>query len=143
MDENQYRSVDNEIPLANPKADKREDTSYENSAPTWGEERENYKEVARDYSEETSVEIAPPPSRNVDADIAVDANNGPAGGTVIGTISLIVSILSLFTMPILLGILGIVGGFISRARGARSLGNWAIGIGAASIIVGMFILPFF
>jgi hypothetical protein len=34
-------------------------------------------------------------------------------------------------------------GFVARRRGAEGLGAWAIGIGAISIILGMFILPFF
>jgi hypothetical protein len=34
-------------------------------------------------------------------------------------------------------------GFVARRRGAESLGAWAIGLGAISIIVGIFVLPFF
>ncbi|MEW8987757.1 MAG: DUF4190 domain-containing protein, partial [Bacillus sp. (in: firmicutes)] len=64
-------------------------------------------------------------------------------GTGIGFAAIIVSILSLFVAPILFGAVGIVLGFIARRRGATGLGSWAIGIGAISIIVGMFILPFF
>ncbi|MFZ3588170.1 hypothetical protein ACOI1C_02600 [Bacillus sp. DJP31] len=64
-------------------------------------------------------------------------------GRGIGGLALALSILSLFVLPIVLGAAGIIIGFIARRRGATKLGAWAIGIGAISIIVGMFILPFF
>jgi uncharacterized membrane protein HdeD (DUF308 family) len=60
-----------------------------------------------------------------------------------GFSALALSILSLFVLPVLLGISGIVLGFIARARGAKGLGNWAIGIGAVSLVIGMFVLPFY
>ncbi|WP_246945854.1 DUF4190 domain-containing protein [Bacillus pinisoli] len=65
------------------------------------------------------------------------------GGRGIGGLALALSILSLFVMPIILGAAGIIIGFIARRRGSTTLGAWAIGIGAVSIIVGMFVLPFF
>jgi hypothetical protein len=65
------------------------------------------------------------------------------GGRGIAGLALALSILSLFVLPIVLGAAGIIIGFIARRRGATTLGAWAIGIGAVSIIVGMFILPFF
>jgi hypothetical protein len=64
-------------------------------------------------------------------------------GRGIGGLALALSILSLFVLPIVLGAAGIIIGFIARRRGATTLGAWAIGIGAVSIIVGMFVLPFF
>jgi hypothetical protein len=73
-----------------------------------------------------------------------DANvDNVTGGRGIGGLALALSILSLFVLPIVLGAAGIIIGFIARRRGATSLGAWAIGIGAISIIVGMFVLPFF
>jgi hypothetical protein len=95
-----------------------------------------------DYLEETSAEIAAPTTFNR------ERTNNHVGetmksGTGIGFAALIISILSLFVAPILFGAVGIVLGFIARRRGATGLGSWAIGIGAISIIVGMFILPFF
>lgn len=101
---------------------------------------------ARGYREETAAEFAPTqPNRvNNTFDGARDRTEGTSfGGATIGAIALILSILSLFMMPFLFGILGIIGGFISRSRGAKSLGAWAIGIGVISIVVGIFILPFF
>lgn len=93
-----------------------------------------------EYREETAAEIAAPPlvARKRERE-----DFRAAGGTGIGFVGLALSILSLFVMPILFGAAGIVLGFIARARGAAAVGAWAIGIGAVSMIVGIFILPFF
>jgi hypothetical protein len=96
--------------------------------------------------EETAAEIAAPVSlvkfRN--NDYAGENERGEAqAGTGMGFLALALSIISLFVMPILFGAAGIVLGFIARARGANALGAWAIGIGVVSIVIGIFILPFF
>lgn len=95
-----------------------------------------------EYREETAAEIAGPISferkRSFD-----DLRGRTAGSVGIGYLSLGLSIFSLFVMPILFGAAGMVLGFIARRRGAEGLGAWAIGIGAVSIIIGIFILPFF
>jgi hypothetical protein len=100
-----------------------------------------------DHREETAAEIAAPVGINRNANRGLNAAAGgretAAGGTGLGTVALALSILSLFVMPILFGAAGIVLGFIARRRGAESLGSWAIGLGAVSIIIGIFILPFF
>lgn len=95
-----------------------------------------------EYREETAAEIAAPVSIGRERDRDVDRDRAE-GGTGMGWAALALSILSLFVMPILFGAAGIVLGFIARRRGAEGLGAWAIGIGALSIIVGIFILPFF
>ncbi|WP_102345576.1 DUF4190 domain-containing protein [Bacillus sp. Marseille-P3661] len=64
-------------------------------------------------------------------------------GKGLGGLALILSVLSLFFLPVLLGAAGIIVGFIARRRGAQGLGNWAIGIGAVSMIIALFITPFF
>jgi hypothetical protein len=99
-----------------------------------------------EYKEETAAEIAAPvpitrPSSQQKSKNASGA--GTNAGTGMGWAALALSILSLFVMPILFGAAGIVLGFVARRRGAEGLGAWAIGIGAISIIVGIFILPFF
>ncbi|TWI57783.1 DUF4190 domain-containing protein [Halalkalibacter nanhaiisediminis] len=60
-----------------------------------------------------------------------------------GTFAIVLSILSLFFLPVLLGAAGIVVGFVARRSGATTLGNWAIGIGAISILMTVFFSPFF
>ena len=99
-----------------------------------------------DYREETAAEIAAPvPLARPTFQERSKSGQGTRteAGTGMGWAGLILSILSLFVMPILFGAAGIVLGFIARRRGAEGLGAWAIGIGAISIIVGIFILPFF
>jgi hypothetical protein len=97
-----------------------------------------------EYREETAAEIAAPvPLVRRQGQDRERENLKAAGGTGIGYVGLALSILSLFVMPILLGAAGIVLGFIARSRGATGIGAWAIGIGAVSLIIGIFILPFF
>jgi hypothetical protein len=103
---------------------------------------ETNKYQPADYLEETSAEIAAPTTFNRER-TTNNVGQTMKSGTGIGFAALIISILSLFVAPILFGAVGIVLGFIARRRGATGLGSWAIGIGAISIIVGMFILPFF
>jgi hypothetical protein len=103
---------------------------------------------APNYIEETSAEIAAPTSftGNTFSRKDTDMNNRnekAMEGKGVGFAALALSIISLFVLPILFGAAGIILGFVARRRGANSLGNWAIGLGAISIIVGMFILPFF
>ncbi|MBW3114314.1 MULTISPECIES: DUF4190 domain-containing protein [Bacillaceae] len=95
-----------------------------------------------DYREETAAEIAAP--MNVSRDFENDAvEDTTTSGRVLGYSALALSILSLFILPVIMGAAGIVLGFVARRRGAEMLGAWAIGIGAVSIIVGLFVLPFF
>ncbi|QDP40624.1 DUF4190 domain-containing protein [Radiobacillus deserti] len=62
--------------------------------------------------------------------------------TGIGWTALVLTILSFFTMPILFAAVGIILGFVSKGRGADTLGNTSIIIGAVSIVITMFIAPF-
>lgn len=59
-----------------------------------------------------------------------------------GWIALALSVLSFFIMPILFGAAGIILGFVARTRNAELLGNTAIIIGAISIVIQLFIIPF-
>lgn len=102
--------------------------------------------IRSSYNEETAAEIAAPVPiiRGREKDDIGDNGRGRAvGGAGLGTVALVLSILSLFVMPILFGAAGIILGFVARRRGSEGLGAWAIGIGAVSIIIGIFILPFF
>jgi hypothetical protein len=96
------------------------------------------------YKEETAAEIAAPvPLIRKKEQGQSGQQQKAAAGTGIGTLALALSILSLFVLPILFGAAGIVLGFVAKRRGASGLGTWAIGIGAISIVIGIFILPFF
>jgi len=96
------------------------------------------------YNEETAAEVAAPINYGTtNREVRNTTDDNVASGTGLGWLALALSIISLFVMPVLMGAAGIIIGFIARRRGATGLGAWAIGIGAVSIIVGIFILPFF
>lgn len=143
--------IGNDIP--NSPSDFREEAAAEIATPVTTQsairQKENDAEIgasvpirSSEYREETAAEIAAPVPifRGRDED---DARERVEGGAGIGTVALALSILSLFVLPILFGAAGIVLGFVARRRGAEGLGAWAIGIGAVSIVIGIFILPFF
>lgn len=121
-------------------------------------EQQAKADLMNDYDEETAAEITPPiqdtfGSRSFRQDARDDkerqetaeANDYSANtaGKGIGSFAIILSILSLFFMPIFLGVSGIVLGFITRFAGSRSFGNWAIGIGVFSLILTLFFSPLF
>lgn len=70
-------------------------------------------------------------------------NDTEAGAkTGIGWIAVILSVLAFFMMPILLGAIGIILGFVARNRGVTTLGNTAIAAGAVAIAIRLLIMPF-
>ncbi|MDT3764429.1 DUF4190 domain-containing protein [Priestia filamentosa] len=71
------------------------------------------------------------------------SNQNGREGIGYGRLGLILSVLSFFFLPVIFSIAGIVLGFIARRKGARSVGTWAIGVGIVSLLIAMFILPFF
>jgi hypothetical protein len=97
-----------------------------------------------DHNEETAAEIAAPVLNDYeDHTVRERDDDEENSGSYIGIAALALSIISLFTMPILFGAAGIIVGLMARRRGAESLGIWAIGIGAVSVVMGLFVLPFF
>lgn len=96
--------------------------------------------------EETAAEIAAPVSirqnRQEERYGQREMDRDTAGG-MLGFAALALAILSLFIMPVNLGAAGIIVGFLAMRRGATKSGGWAIGIGAISLIIGIFITPFF
>ncbi|WP_110927392.1 DUF4190 domain-containing protein [Bacillus massiliglaciei] len=109
-----------------------------------GEKRTSGTRPNGTYREETSAELSAPVQREYgksrDTEEAPSAANSGMGW---GLAALAASILSLFMVPFILGIVGIVVGFVARSKGAKSMGAWAIGIGIASILTAVFIMPFF
>ncbi|APH04366.1 DUF4190 domain-containing protein [Bacillus weihaiensis] len=103
------------------------------------------REIETDYQTESAAEIAAPVNmRNNYTAETVDTEDEVVGeGRGMGFLALALSIISLFILPVILGAAGIIVGFIARRRGAKATGAWAIGIGAASIVLGIFITPFF
>lgn len=59
-----------------------------------------------------------------------------------GWIGLALSVISFFMWPVVLGLAGIVLGFVSRSKGANTLGNIAITVGVISILIRLIMLPF-
>ncbi|MFN7251231.1 MAG: DUF4190 domain-containing protein [Anaerobacillus sp.] len=102
-----------------------------------------------DHREETAAEFAPqrgfvgerPFADDVDRDTDMDGEVTEGRG--VGAFAIVLSIISLFFLPVILGAAGIIVGFIARRNGATGLGNSAIGIGALSIILTLFFSPFF
>lgn len=115
-------------------------------------QKNDYGASDRDHLEETSAELAAPMTYDGttntgrtygNADREVRRTEDETAGRGLGYVGLALSILSLFVFPVLLGAAGIIVGFIARGRGAASLGGWAIGIGVVSILLGMFIRPYY
>lgn len=119
------------------------------------EEKDERRINEADYREEMAAEAVP-----IRSDMTLPENERPRfadndhryeqegkrereGGRATGMIAIILSVLSLFILPVLFGAAGIIVGFIARRQGAKSLGNWAIGIGIVSIIISLFFAPFF
>ena len=102
------------------------------------------QEIESDFETETAAEIAAPVNLRRDyADVDSNGDEVVSRGKGIGFLALALSIISLFMLPVILGAAGIIVGFIARRRGANGLGAWAIGIGIVSLILGIFITPFF
>ncbi|MFD1038498.1 hypothetical protein ACFQ3N_08850 [Virgibacillus byunsanensis] len=71
-----------------------------------------------------------------------ETNMGTQVNSAVGWAALILSLISFFMMPVILGGAGIILGFISKNRGADTLGNTAIVAGAISILITLFVLPY-
>lgn len=109
-------------------------------------------DVTGDFDEETAAEIAPGLNvGNTDRELE-DRTGGErrgdteqveveGGNTALGWTALVVSIVSLFFLPVLAGTIGVVTGFFAARNGARTLGTWAIAIGLFSIVLSLFIAP--
>ncbi|PYZ98650.1 hypothetical protein CR205_08755 [Alteribacter lacisalsi] len=106
---------------------------------------------SHEYKEETSAEYVPNPglagsSFNEDTDDGeadFEDTDSRDDGKGMGAIGVALALVSLFFLPVILGAAAIVLGFITRAKGHAALGYTAIGIGAFSIIISLFMSPFF
>lgn len=80
--------------------------------------------------EEYATEIIPDTHEN---------NSKAEANSTYGWIGIVLSFLSFLVWPLLFSAAGIILGFMSRSKGADTLGNIAIGIGAVSLIIRLFI----
>jgi hypothetical protein len=127
----------NENKFDNPERDRFNALDYKGITPL-------DQEIESDFETETAAEIAAPVNLRRDhAGVGRDDDEVVSGGKGTGFLALALSIISLFMLPVILGAAGIIVGFIARRRGANGLGAWAIGIGIVSLILGIFITPFF
>jgi hypothetical protein len=118
------------------------------------EERSPERNNREGFLEETAAEVAPAIRRYPTEDREAEGNNEDlmanvetmekeeASGTVLGWTALVLSIISLFFLPLLTATVGVITGFFAYRTGARALGMWAIAIGLFSIVLGLFIAPF-
>jgi hypothetical protein len=108
---------------------------------------------ADDLREETAAEVAPTIRgdraegvfRADETDNRVgdgETTEEAVGGTGLGWTALVLSLVSLFFLPILMATVGVVTGFFAYRNGARTLGMWSIAIGLFSIVLGLFFTPF-
>ncbi|MFD2370900.1 DUF456 domain-containing protein [Brevibacillus sp. GCM10020057] len=97
----------------------------------------------RDDDVETAAEIAEPIPVRRTAREAPDEDSRESGASGIGMTGLGLSILSLFLMPYLIAPVGMVLGYLAYRRGSRTLGAWAMIVGAIAILGALVIYPFY
>lgn len=108
--------------------------------------REDRAPVAsvRDDDIEAAAEIAEPiPARGSVREVNDDEDSRESGASGIGMTGLGLSILSLFLMPYLVAPIGMVLGYLAYRRDSRTLGAWAMIVGAISILGALVIYPYY
>lgn len=99
----------------------------------------------RDDDVETAAEIAEPiryspRDARREPDVEENRENGASG---IGMTGLGLSILSLFLLPYLMAPIGMVLGYLAYRRNSRTLGAWAMIVGAIAILGALVIYPYY
>lgn len=97
----------------------------------------NKKQVRKHRDEEFAGELTASAPRTAHREKTEEQENVRG----IGWIAVILSVLSLFLLPILLAPAGIILGIVTGRRGSN-LGWWAVGIGVVSFILMIFTIPF-
>ncbi|KIL44418.1 DUF308 domain-containing protein [Jeotgalibacillus soli] len=98
------------------------------------------------YDEEVSTElaqVAPNSAARFDEPARDGKIENSNRGVWLGYAAVIIGLVAFFTFPVLFGIVAIVIGFISRNAGESKVGGWGIGLGIVSVLLGVFIYPFF
>lgn len=93
-------------------------------------------EFAQEAAVDSKTVREPVKSNEKETDMDNDVHAG------MGWLAVVLSIVSFFIMPVLLGAAGIILGFMAKRRGADTLGNTAIIAGAISIVLTLFFAPF-
>lgn len=109
-------------------------------APNHGQDRDSYQDIESARNEEYAAELT---ADDYDRSLEKDEIRDDAEiNTAYGWIGIALSVIAFFMWPIIMGGAGIILGFVSRSRGADTLGNIAIAAGAIAIVITLFILPF-
>jgi len=90
---------------------------------------------------ETAAEIGEPIRREPRSPVNETNWNEAARG--LGMVGLGLSVLSLFLLPYLIAPIGIVIGYMAYRRNARTLGTWAMIVGAIAILGALLIYPYY
>lgn len=104
-----------------------------------GFEHEQDTELA---AELTQVPVLVHDDEEADDNPAV-REHSESGSRWLGWTALVLSIVSLFVFPGLLGPAGAIVGFIAYLQGSRTLGVWAMALGVISLFVALFLSPFY
>ncbi len=94
------------------------------------------------FHEETASELVDHDAVDLNYDDVDEDDEDMDLQSVYGWTAVALSVISFFLLPFILAVAGIVVGVFARAKSAPILGNTAIVIGALSIIVRLFIMPF-
>mgnify|MGYP001457149281 CR=1 FL=1 len=97
------------------------------------------EKLSEEYIEEMGTEFTP--AVDLDEDRFEETAEDAGSGFGFGLVALALAVLSLLTNSSIFAVIGIILGFIARARGSTSLGNWAIGISCAAIVIDLFFTP--
>lgn len=92
--------------------------------------------LSKEHNEEFGAELYP--NQNVFFSDTKTSTNSFFTILVIGYVALFFSLFSLFFMPVLFGLIGIVLGIYTVTRGHSTLGYTSIGFGLFSVIVSIF-----
>lgn len=99
------------------------------------------------YREEIAGEITPRLYRGgqedrPDADVETNEAR-QEGGTLPGTLGLILALLAFLMMPFILGISAFVLGYVAARRGSAGLGRWTMGLSAIAVLLTLALRPFY
>lgn len=101
-----------------------------------------------DYNEEYAEDTADIPERrlepaNVSDTRASEIRENQAVSDYMGWIGIILAVASLFFWPAVLGPAAVLFGFIAWSQGSRTLGVWAMVLGAISFVAFMVLIPLY